>query len=88
MRSENYLETSQGISPADGAHMAEDFVWATSQEAKDRSLALSLIQSIVEKHGGTVEVDLATNTIDIDVPKEEQAACAQEIEEQVGHIRE
>jgi hypothetical protein len=86
MRSENYLETSQGISPADDAHVAEDFVWATSEKAKDRSLSLFLIQSIVEKHGGTVEVNLATNTISIDVPKRKQAACAQEIEEQVGHI--
>jgi hypothetical protein len=40
----------------------------------------------VEKHGGTIVVDLGTDTINIDVPEQEKAACAQEIEEQVGKM--
>jgi hypothetical protein len=30
-----------------------------------------------------MEIDLATDTINIDLPKEEKVACAQEIEQQV-----
>jgi len=62
------------------------YVWATSEEARLRALSLYLIRSIVERHGGTVDVDLATDTINIDVPDEEQTACAQEMEEQVGSM--
>ena len=50
------------------------------------TVSLFVIRSIVEKHGGTVEIDLATDTIHIDVPEKEQIACAQEIEEQVGAL--
>ena len=70
--------------PAQDKHVAEDYVWATSQKSKLRALSLYLIRSIVEKHGGTIKIDLATDTINIDVPDQEKDACAQEIEEQVG----
>jgi hypothetical protein len=40
----------------------------------------------VENHGGTIDIDLATNTIQIDVPQEEEAVCAKEIEDQVGKL--
>ena len=63
-----------------------NYVWSTSEEARMKAFSLYIIQSIVEKHGGTVEVDLATDTINIDVPEKEQVACAQEIEEQVGSM--
>lgn len=62
----------------------QNYVWGSSDQAKQRSLSLYLIRSIVERHGGSVEVDLATDTLYIDVPKEEELACAQEIEAQVG----
>jgi sensor histidine kinase regulating citrate/malate metabolism len=65
---------------------AQDLVWATSEQAKLRALSLYVIRSIVEKHGGTIEVDLATDTINIDVPKTEELACAREIEEQLGSM--
>lgn len=61
-----------------------DFIWSTSEKAKLRAMSLYLIRSIVESHVGSIEVDLATDTINIDVPDEEEIACAQEIEEQVG----
>ena len=83
-----HCNTSDTLSPVGDERKAADYVWATSQKSKLRALSLYLIRSIVEKHGGTVEVDLATDTINIDVPKKEQAACAQEIEEQVDHIYE
>jgi hypothetical protein len=33
-----------------------------------------------------VDVDLATHTINIDMPETERDACAREIAEQVGHM--
>ena len=78
-----------GLSDAGGetqSGAAEGFVWATSEQARLRALSLYVIRSIVEKHGGTVDIDLATDTLNIDVPKEEEVACAREIEEQVGSM--
>lgn len=57
----------------------EDYVWATSQESKRHALSLSLIGSIVHKHGGTVQIDPETHSINIDVPDEEKLACAEEL---------
>jgi hypothetical protein len=65
---------------------AEQYVWSTSDQAKHRALSLFLIRSIVEKYGGTLDVDLATDTLNIDVPTEHEAVCAQEIEKQVGRM--
>ena len=78
-----------GLSDTDSdaqSKTADGFVWATSEQARLRALSLYVIRSIVEKHGGTVEVDLATDTINIDVPQAEEVACAREIEEQVGSM--
>ncbi len=86
MRSENYWEKSKVFSPADNDLAPEDYVWSTSEEARLRALSLYIIRSIVESHGGTVEVDLASDTINIDVPEKEQVACSREIEEQVGSM--
>ena len=77
-------KTSDTLRSVDDERVAADYVWATSQKSKLRALSLYLIRSIVEKHGGTINIDLATDTINIDVPEQEKDACAQEIEEQVG----
>ena len=84
MRLKGHRNTSGTFSPAQDDRVAEDYVWATSEKAKLRTLSLYLIRSIVERHGGTIDVDLATDTINIDVPERDKAACAQEIEEQIG----
>ena len=60
---------------------------STSEKAQLRATSLYLIRIIVKRHGGTIEIDLASNTIIIDVPEEEQAVCAQEIEQQVSVMR-
>ncbi len=65
---------------------AEQYVWSTNEKTRLRALSLYIIRTIVEKHGGTIEVDLATDTINIDVPKAEETACAREIEEQMGSM--
>jgi hypothetical protein len=65
------------------SHWDEDYVWATSQESKRHALSLSLIGSIVHKHGGTVQIDPETQSINIDVPDEGKLACAEELSRKV-----
>jgi hypothetical protein len=86
MRLKGHRNRSDRSRTAQDKRVAEEYVWATSEKAKLRALSLYLIRSIVEKHGGTIVVDLGTDTINIDVPEQEKAACAQEIEEQVGKM--
>ena len=61
-------------------------VWSTSEKSYLRAISLYLIRSIVERHGGTIDVDIKTDTICINVSEKEKTACAQEIEEQVGRM--
>jgi hypothetical protein len=86
MRHESFWNTLAPLEPDRPTHEAEEYVWSTSEQSKLRALSLFIIRSIVEKHGGTVEVDLATDTLNIDVPQGEETACAKEIEEQVGQM--
>jgi hypothetical protein len=65
-------------------HDDDILIWSTSEQARLRALSLFLVRSIVKGYGGEVTVDLATDTINIDVPKEKEIACVQEIEEKVG----
>jgi hypothetical protein len=83
---EREWDTSETLNRVRPKHAGEDYVWATSEETRLRALSLYLIRSIVERHGGTIDVDLATDTINIDIPSKEQTACAIEIEEQVGSM--
>jgi sensor histidine kinase regulating citrate/malate metabolism len=84
MKHEECWKTSDTSPQAERQHMAGDYVWATSEKTRFRTVSLYLIRSIVEKHGGTIEVGLATDTITIDVPEGERAECAQEIQAQLG----
>ncbi|MGD8513160.1 MAG: hypothetical protein PVG85_04345 [Deltaproteobacteria bacterium] len=64
-------------------HWGEDYVWATSRESKRHALSLSLVGSIVHQHGGTVQIDSETHSINIDVPEEEKLRCAEELSRKV-----
>ncbi len=86
MRQEDYWQEPHDWNRVEDKDRPEDDVWGSSEQAKQRSLSLYLIRSIVEKHGGNIQVDLATDTISIDVPKEEEIACAHEIEQQIGSM--
>jgi len=86
MTSETSWDISPEIRPDENDDLVDDSVWASSEKAKIRALLLYLVQSIVERYGGTVDVDLANDTIKINVPKEKEVVCAQEIEEQVGRV--
>ena len=84
MKSESCSNASDQLSRDDGKDQPGRYVWSTSEKSKLRTLSLYIIQSIVERHGGSIEIDLATDTINVELPEEEKVACAQEIEEQVG----
>jgi hypothetical protein len=86
MRQEDYWQEPHDWNQVEDDGGPEDYVRGSSERARQRALSLYLIRSIVEKHGGNVQIDLATDTINIDVPKEEEIACAQEIEKQVGSM--
>ena len=45
------------------------------EKAQMQAQSLQIIKSIVEKHGGTLEIILETDTIIIDVPEEKKAAA-------------
>jgi len=83
---ESDRNASDALNPVDAKDAAENYVWSTSEKTRLRALSLYLIRSIVERRGGTIDIDLATDTINIDVPAKEQVACALEIEEQVGNL--
>jgi len=86
MRQEDYWQEPHAWNQVEDDDRPQDYVWGSSEQAKQRSLSLYLIRSIVEKHGGNIQIDLATDTINIDVPKEAEIACAQELEQQVGSM--
>jgi hypothetical protein len=56
----------------------------SSEKARLHALQLYVMRSIAHSHGGTIETDLANQTINVTVPGIQGDACAQEIEEQVS----
>jgi len=63
--------------------MADDCVCNRGEAVRLRALKLYVVRSTAEKHGGTMEIDLATDTVNINVPKKEMAACTKEIAKQL-----
>ena len=84
MKEESYSLASDELHHVNTKDQPEHYVWSTSEKSKLRALSLYIIRSIVERRGGSVDIDLATDTININLPDEEKVACAREIEEQVG----
>ncbi len=72
------------LTQANESPLAEDYVWATSEESRRSALSMYLIGSIVHKHRGTVEINPETHSINIDVPDEEKLACAEELSKKVN----
>jgi len=68
-------------------HIAEDecMVWSTSAQSTAQAKGLWMIRAIVDKYGGTVEIDIQNNLLNIDFPDsvsaEDEAKCALEVEE-------
>ena len=84
MKRQSYNKASYQAPQGDEKDKPEHYVWSTSEKSRLRALSLYVIQSIVERHRGSIKINLATDTINIDLPDEEKVACAREIEEQVG----
>ena len=84
MKRQSYNKASYQVRQDDEKDKPERYVWSTSEKSRLRALSLYVIQSIVERHRGSIKINLATDTINIDLPDEEKVACAREIEEQVG----
>jgi hypothetical protein len=61
----------------------DDCVCGRGKVVMLRALKLYVVRSTAQKHGGTMEVDLATDTVNINVPKKEMAACTKEIAKQL-----
>ena len=84
MKNEHDSKHIAMLAKADESRLAENYVWATSEESKRQAISSYLIQSIAQRHGGNARIDLFNHSIDIDVPEEEKLACAREIQEKVG----
>ncbi len=76
--------TNAGIKPLKHRKVVMYEQLSRGQKSQLYATTFYLIRSIVEKHGGTVEMDLATDAIKICVPEKEGVACAKKIEEQLG----
>lgn len=64
--------------------VADDCVSGRGEEVRLRALKLFVVRATAERHGGTMEIDLATDTVSISVPKKEMEACTEEIAKQLG----
>lgn len=62
---------------------SSDFVWAQHWKSKQRTQKLQTIASLVHRYGGTVQVDIETNTLAIDVPEEHKVECALKVQEEM-----
>ena len=79
-------ETPGTLSLLDEKLIAQEFVWATTEEGRLRALSVYMIRSIVERYSGTIEFDSTNDTISISVPKEDHAVCTQEIQKRLGRV--
>ena len=57
---------------------------SAEEQAKQQAEATAKIKAIVEKHGGTAELDESTGVFTIDVPNSKKEAIAKEIMETMG----
>ncbi|MBW1744664.1 MAG: hypothetical protein JRJ47_14750 [Deltaproteobacteria bacterium] len=86
MKDENYYNTTERLSLAGARGPTHDPSCTAGEQVRLRALALFIIRSTAEKHGGTAQIDLATDSINIDIPEKEKAACVREIEAQLRAI--
>ena len=64
--------------------LESEYIWSTTEQSKKRLEALNIISMLVSSYGGTAEVDMENETIEIDFPdtvsKEQEIDCAEKIE--------
>jgi hypothetical protein len=59
----------------------------TSEETRLMALSVHVVRSIAEKHGGSLAKIKGKKKIQIYVPRDSREACAEQIAEQLSHIR-
>ncbi len=55
-----------------------------SRERGAHLLLMRLVRDVVEKHGGSMEIDPKSNTAVLGIPDSKKAACFEELEEIIG----
>jgi len=67
-----------------------DYIRSTSfqskQDMEDRTDSLFILQNIAKKYGGTVKIDLETDTLFFNVPKESEVSCALEVQDAMAEF--
>lgn len=87
MQDKNYYSETEKMNIAGTDGSDYHGLLPSSEQVRRQALALYIIRSTAEKHGGNVEIDLASDSLSITLPEKEKAACVQEIEAQLESMR-
>jgi hypothetical protein len=86
MKDESHHNSTERLALTGTAKPTQHPVGTAGEQVRLRALAFFIIRATAQKHGGTVEFDLAADSISIDIPEKERAACVREIEAQLSAI--
>ena len=81
---EEFGETAEAESDLGDTWLPDDCAGGNGEAVQLRALKLYVLNSTAQRHGGTVEYDLATDSVEISVPKEKISACTEEVAKQLG----
>ena len=87
MQNGDYYNATEKTSLPDDGGAAQNRFCSAGEQVRLQGLSLFIIRSTAEKQGGSAEVDLASDSINMSVPEKEKAACIREIEAQLEAIR-
>ena len=62
---------------------SEDHVVTSKQLSTTLLLMLHTLRSVVEKHGGAIEIDEKDNSLFLNIPESNKVACFKELEESI-----
>jgi hypothetical protein len=81
---EEFGDTAEAAGELGEVWVADDCPGGNGEAVRLRALKLYVLSTTAQKHGGTVEYDLASDSVEISVPKEEISACTEEVAKQLG----
>ena len=58
----------------------------SSEKTVLHALSMNVMRSIAEQHGGTIEINALTDTVDVLVPRSQVDICTREMEEQTNGL--
>ena len=76
--------TEDPVHTGDETSLPDDLGCGKAAVVELRALKLFVLRSTAQKHGGTIAYDLETDTVVMDVPKENIPACKEEVARQLG----